>query len=119
MLLCPELRLELRDLWSGEVTERDPNIVKSSLSRRVTRDGITVVVEIVRLEDETKWSLGVVNAKNTSTPGPEWLAADARSVPDEKVSRRLIRPCHFPNHSQPHIRQAAAMHRRVRSLRSR
>jgi hypothetical protein len=76
VLLRLELRLELRDLWSGEVTERDPNTVKSSLSRRVTRDGITVAVEIVRLEDETKWSLEVVNAKNTSIVWDELFATD-------------------------------------------
>jgi len=45
--------LELRDHWNGKVTEPDPNIVKSSLSRMVTRDGITVEVEIIRLEGET------------------------------------------------------------------
>ena len=48
------------------MTKRDPNLVKSSLSRTVTRDGITVGVEIVRLEGETGWSLEVVNAANTS-----------------------------------------------------
>ena len=42
----------------------------------VTRDGITVAVEIVRLEDETKWSLEVVNAKNTSIVWGELFATD-------------------------------------------
>jgi hypothetical protein len=58
------------------MTERDPNIVHSSLSRRVTRDGITVEVVIVRLEDESKWSLEVVNAKNTSIVWDELFPTD-------------------------------------------
>ena len=57
------------------MTERDPNIVYSSLSRRVTRDGITVKVEIV-LEGETEWSLEVVNAKNTSIVWDELFPTD-------------------------------------------
>jgi hypothetical protein len=76
VLLRLELRLELRDLWSGEVTERDPNIVKSSLSRTVTRDEVTVRVEIIRLEGETGWSLEVVNAKNTSIVWDDLFATD-------------------------------------------
>lgn len=58
------------------MTKRDPNIVKSSLSRTVTRDGITVRVEIIRLEGETGWSLEVVNAKNTSTVWDDLFATD-------------------------------------------
>jgi hypothetical protein len=40
------------------MAERGPNIVKSSLSRTVTRNGITVRVEIVRLECENGVLLG-------------------------------------------------------------
>ena len=46
--------------------DRDPNIVTSSLSRRVTRNGVTVKVEIYRLEHDPAWSLEVVNPRNTS-----------------------------------------------------
>ena len=42
--------------------ERDPNIVKSGLSRTVKKDGVTVEVSIIRLEHETEWSLEVVNS---------------------------------------------------------
>lgn len=48
------------------MTERDPNIVTSGLSRSVTRDGITVMVSIYRLETDTDWLLEVVNDRNTS-----------------------------------------------------
>lgn len=46
--------------------ERDPNIVNSGLSRRVTQDGVTVQVCIYRLEDEKEWALEVVNSAGTS-----------------------------------------------------
>ena len=58
------------------MTERDPNIVKSSLSQTVMRDGVTVRVEIIRLEGETGWSLEVVNAANTSTVWDELFVTD-------------------------------------------
>ena len=48
------------------MTEKDPNIVYSGLSRKVTKDGVTVEVVIIRLERETEWSLEVVNSANTS-----------------------------------------------------
>ena len=48
------------------MSEREPNVVDSGLSRKVTRDGVTVKVSIVRLEHEKEWSLEVVNAANTS-----------------------------------------------------
>ena len=47
--------------------DRDPNIISSGLSQKVTRDGITVDVQIYRLEHDPKWALEVVNEKGTST----------------------------------------------------
>jgi uncharacterized protein len=58
------------------MTKRDPNIVYSGLSRKMTREGITVEVVIIRLEHETEWSLEVVNAANTSTVWDESFATD-------------------------------------------
>ena len=55
---------------------RDPNIVTSSYSRRVTRDGITVEVGIHRLETEPGWSLEVVNAAGTSTVWDDLFETD-------------------------------------------
>ena len=34
--------------------ERDPNIVRSGLSRTVKKDGVTVEVSIIRLEHESR-----------------------------------------------------------------
>ena len=48
------------------MNERDPSLVTSSLSRRLTRDGISVQIGIYRLESEPGWSLEVVNAAGTS-----------------------------------------------------
>jgi hypothetical protein len=42
----------------------------------VTRDGIAVEVEIAGMEDETGWSLEVVNAKNTSVVWDDLFATD-------------------------------------------
>ncbi|WP_375429655.1 hypothetical protein [uncultured Sphingomonas sp.] len=46
---------------------RDPNIVTSGLSGSITRDGMTVDVNIHRIEDQPGWALEVVNANGTST----------------------------------------------------
>ena len=46
--------------------ERIPNIVDSDLSGIVSKDDITVEVFIYRLENESKWSLEVLNNAGTS-----------------------------------------------------
>ena len=46
--------------------EREPNIVTSGLSRSITRDGVSISLEIYRLESEPEWSLEVVNDCGTS-----------------------------------------------------
>ena len=47
--------------------DRHPNIITSGLSRTVTVDGVTVVVNIYRLEHDAQWALEVVNEVGTST----------------------------------------------------
>ena len=76
--------------------EREPNLVTSSLSRRVTRDGITVEVCIYRLESETDWSLEVVNSAGTSIVWDDLFASDdaaneefLRTVAEEGMSAFL------------------------------
>lgn len=58
------------------MNEREPNLVTSSLSRRVTRDGVMVEIGIYRIETEPGWSLEVVNAAGTSTVWDELFATD-------------------------------------------
>jgi hypothetical protein len=56
--------------------ERDPNLVFSSRNGRVTRNGMTVELCIVRLEHETAWSLEVVNQKGTSIVWDDLFESD-------------------------------------------
>ena len=49
------------------MADRNPNIVSSGLSRTVTVDGVTVVVNIYRLEHDPQWALEVVNEVGSST----------------------------------------------------
>jgi len=58
------------------MNERDPKIITSQLSRTVTKDGVTVEVSIIRLENETEWSLEVVNDRNTSIVWDDLFATD-------------------------------------------
>jgi hypothetical protein len=43
------------------MSQREPNLVHSSFSSPVKKDGVIVEVSIVRLENEPNWSLEVVN----------------------------------------------------------
>jgi uncharacterized protein len=56
--------------------ERDPNIVKSGLSRTVKKDGVTVEVSIIRLEHQAEWSLEVINSTATSIVWDDLFASD-------------------------------------------
>lgn len=58
------------------MSNRDPNIITSGLSRSVTQNGITVRVEIHRLENRPGWVLEVVNDKGTSTVWDELFETD-------------------------------------------
>ena len=46
--------------------DHDPELVRSSFSGPVTRQAVTVRLEIYRLEDDPKWVLEVVNERGTS-----------------------------------------------------
>lgn len=46
--------------------EHKPNLVLSSRNGRITRDGMTVELCIIRLEHSADWTLEVVNQKGTS-----------------------------------------------------
>ena len=56
--------------------QREPNLVYSSLSRTVTKDGVAVEVSIVRLENETRWSLEVINTSGGSTVWDDLFSSD-------------------------------------------
>lgn len=48
------------------VIERDPNIVDSSMSRKIVEGGITFDVQIYKIEGTHEWSLEVVTPDGTS-----------------------------------------------------
>lgn len=48
------------------MSDREPNILYSSLGRMLTIDGVTVDVKIYRLEHDPQWALEVVNDEGTS-----------------------------------------------------
>jgi hypothetical protein len=68
-----KISLELEDTMA----ERQPNLVISSLSGPVTRDDVTVEVDIYRLEHETTWSLEVVNGAGTSIVWDDQFPSDS------------------------------------------
>ncbi|WP_375404659.1 hypothetical protein [uncultured Sphingomonas sp.] len=61
------------------MSEREPNIVTSGLSGFITRDGITVEVQIHRLEGQAGWALEVVNANRTSTVWDDLFDTDGEA----------------------------------------
>ena len=60
--------------------EREPNLVTSGLSGVVTEDGVTVEVHIMRMEDETDWSLEVVNDAGTSIVWEDRFPSDEAAL---------------------------------------
>lgn len=58
------------------MAEREPNLIRSSLSRKVSRDGVTVRVVIYRIKDRLGWPLEVVNDKGTSMVWDEYFETD-------------------------------------------
>lgn len=56
--------------------ELEPNIVTSVLSRPISRDGVSITLEIYRLESEPDWTLEVVNNRGTSIVWDDRFATD-------------------------------------------
>lgn len=85
--------------------DRDPNIVRSGLSGKVSQDGLTVDVEIYRLEAESEWVLEVIDHTGASTVWEDQFASDddalaafRAALADEGIgafSERKVIP--FPN----------------------
>ena len=77
--------------------EKIPNLITSGLSGVVTQHGVTVHVEIYRLEQEpVEWSLEVVNDAGVSTVWDETFPSDKlaheaflRTVAEEGMSAFL------------------------------
>ena len=62
---------------TDEIDDDDPEIENSPLSGPVSRNGITVSVEIYRVRNSADgWSLEVIDAERTSTVWDETFATD-------------------------------------------
>ncbi|WP_159982612.1 MULTISPECIES: hypothetical protein [unclassified Novosphingobium] len=59
------------------MTETDPTIIPSPLSKTVSRDGIAVEVRIFKLEEDDGWTLEVLNQTGTSTVWEDPFDTDA------------------------------------------
>lgn len=58
----------------------DPKIVNSALSQSVEMDGISVDIEIYRLEADTAWMLKVVDETGSSTVWDDQFPADQEAL---------------------------------------
>jgi hypothetical protein len=59
------------------VPDGDPHIIYSNLCRTLSLDGVTVDVQIYRLEHDAQWLLEVVNDEATSTVWDDLFVTDA------------------------------------------
>lgn len=62
------------------MTGSDPHIIKSPLCRKFTSDGITVSVEIFRLEKSEGWSLELVDEEWNSTVWDDLFPTDQAAL---------------------------------------
>jgi len=94
------LRLSLGSLAPSyhdlSMTDHDPPIIDSPLSRTVARDGVTVKVNIFRVGDDPLWAMEVVNEAGTSTVWDDLFETDeaaftvfAQTVADEGMATFL------------------------------
>lgn len=58
------------------MADRDPNLLHSSLSGNMTRDGITIDVKIYKVENVPGWVLEVINHIGTSTVWDDLFETD-------------------------------------------
>lgn len=58
----------------------DKVIIDSPLSQEVTRDGVTVKIQIYRLEDENRWALEVEDEEGGSTVWDEEFSTDTEAL---------------------------------------
>jgi len=58
------------------LADRDPNLLHSSLSGNMTRDGITIDVQIYKVENVPGWALEVINHNGTSTVWDDLFETD-------------------------------------------
>lgn len=62
------------------MTDIDPPVIDSPLSRTVSQDGIVVRVAIYKLDGEEGWTLEVINEAGTSTVWEDPFDTDAAAL---------------------------------------
>ncbi|MGM0913863.1 MAG: hypothetical protein ACQEXC_08405 [Pseudomonadota bacterium] len=58
----------------------EPELIQSPLSQTIIRDGLTLQVDIYRLEEEVDWLLEVVNEEGTSHVWDDRFATDQAAL---------------------------------------
>lgn len=58
------------------MSEREPEVINSKLSRRFEWDGYRLRIEIYRLDDRPGWTLEVINEAGTSIVWDDMFATD-------------------------------------------
>lgn len=69
------------------MSDTEPNLIISSLSRRSTWEGYVLRIEIYRLDDRPSWTLEVVNEEDTSIVWDDVFDTDRQA--DEKFRSTL------------------------------
>lgn len=64
-----------------------PTLITSDLSGEYTRDGITIDIQIYRLENQDYWTLDVVDSEGGSTVWDDEFPTDADSM--DEVMRTI------------------------------
>ena len=77
--------------------ERDPNIVDSSMSRKIVEDGITFDVQIYKIEGTKEWSLDVVTADGTSVVWDDLFTDDEAAFQEAEHTIRSEGALAFQN----------------------
>lgn len=62
-----------------DMIDEEPNLVTSGKSRRIVVDGYPFTIDIFRLENDTTWTLEVVDHENNSHVWDEQFASDTEA----------------------------------------
>ena len=58
----------------------DPEVITSGLSMSYSSHGVVLDIEICRMEDESEWSLEIVNEEGTSTVWDDLFESDEAAL---------------------------------------
>ena len=73
----------------------DPVLITSGLSQSLDEDGYVFEINIFRLEEETGWTLEVIDRDNTSHVWDDPFSSDAAALSEAKTAIRAEGPLAF------------------------